>query len=308
MIIHTWGIAVRNVLSIPVLVCVLAGGLSAASPLQDSDPMKTATGWARVDKDGSCTFYNSATRSLETWTKDFGITGSLNLSKLDVPPEKWVLDPFGNAWVVSGAMLYQVDKNGKSGTTAKLPGEVVDLGWDTKGFFLLYRGPEIYLEKRDYTKASLLWSSGRKPKASNGGATAASIAAARLVVSEDGNVMLTNGSSLSLFSFDGNKGTSLGETVFTLNNAAAPSLSLGGKERGALGWWLGKSIVMAAVPASQVPDEKKAGLLLARLDLAAGSVEFLPTGVTEDYKLIGVIEIEAVLMKPGGGLVFVPVR
>jgi len=270
--------------------------------------MKTATGWARADKDGSCTFYNPAARSLETWTKDFSVTGSLDLSKLDVPPEKWVLDPFGNAWVVSGAMLYQVGKNGKPGTTVRLPGEVVDLGWGTKGFFLLYRGAETYLEKRDYLKASLLWSSGRKPKASEGGTTPASVAADRLIVSEDGNVLLTNGSSLSLSSFEGNKGAPMGETVFTHNNAAAPSLSLGGKERGSLGWWLGKAVVMAAVPASQVPNEKKAGLLLARLDLAAGSVEFLPTGATEDFKLIGVFETEAVLMKPGGGLVLVPIK
>ncbi|MBL0211400.1 MAG: hypothetical protein IPQ13_10895 [Holophagaceae bacterium] len=298
----------RNVLSIPVLICALAGSLPAAAAPQDSDPIKSASGWAKADKDGSCTFFNEATRSLETWMKDIGITGSLNLSKLDVPPEKWVLDPYGNAWVVSGPLLYQVYKNGKTGTTVRLPGEVVDLGWSTKGFFLLYRGGETYLEKRDYTKAGLLWSSGKKPKGSENGTTPAPASADRLIVSEDGNVMLTNGASLSLLSFDGNKGTPLGETVFTQNNVAAPTLSLRGKERGALGWWMGKSVVMASVPASQVPNEKKAGLLLARLDLSAGSAEFLPTGVTEDHKLIGVIETEAVLMKPGGGLVFVPIR
>ena len=300
--------AVRNSLFIPVLVCTLAGGLFGAPPLQDSDPVKAATGWARLDKDGSCTFYNPLTRSLETWMRDFGITGSLNISRLEVTPEKWVLDPFGNAWVVSGAMLFQVDKNGKPGATVKLPGEVVDVGWSTKGFFLLYRGAETYLEKRDYGRANLLWSTGKKPKASEGDATAVSEAADRLVVSEEGNVLLANGSSLSLSTFDGNKGKALGETVFALNNAAAPNLSLGGKERGALCWWLGKSVVMAAVPASQVPREKKAGLLLARLDVSGGTVEFLPTGVTEDYKLIGVNGGEAILMKPSGGLVFAPVR
>lgn len=267
--------------------------------------MKTATGWARADKDGSCTFYNPATRSLETWSKDFGVTGSLNLSKLEAPAEKWVLDPYGNAWVLSGTMLYQVDKTGKPGTTIKLPGEVADLAWGTKGFFLLYHGPETYLEKRDYTKGNVLWSAGKKPKAPAGDL---SNGTSRLVVSEDGNVLLANGSSLSLSTFDGNKGTPLGETVFALNNAPAPNLSLGGHKRGALGWWLGKSVVMEAVPASEVPGEKKAGLLLARLDLSAGSVEFLPTGVTEDHKLVGVLEAEALLMKPGGGLVLVPVR
>ncbi len=270
--------------------------------------MKTAAGWAKLDKDGSCTFYDAASKSLETWSRDFGVTGSLSLSKLEVTPEKWVLDPYGNAWVVSGAALYQVAKNGKPGTTVRLPGEVVDLGWDTKGFFLLYRGPETYLEKRDYAKASLLWSAGRKPKSQEEGSPSASGGSDRLAVSGDGNVLVSSGSSLSLTSFDGNKGAVIGQTVFTLNNGAAPSLALAGKDRGALGWWLGKSVVMAAVPASQVPGEKKAGLLLARLDLAAGSVEFLPTGVAEDYKLLGVLEAEVVLMKPGGGLVFVPIK
>lgn len=270
--------------------------------------MKTAAGWAKLDKDGSCTFYDAASKSLETWSRDFGVTGSLNLSRLEVTPEKWVLDPYGNAWVVSGAALYQVAKNGKPGTTVRLPGEVADLGWDTKGFFLLYRGQETYLEKRDYAKASLVWSAGRKPKAQEEGASSGSNGADRLVVAEDDNVMVAGGSSLSLSTFDGNKGTHLGQTVFTQNNAPAPSLVLGGKDRGALGWWLGKSVVMAAVPASQVPREKKAGLLLARLDLAAGTLEFLPMGVTEDHKLLGLLEAEAVLMKPSGGLVFVPIK
>lgn len=270
--------------------------------------MKTAAGWAKLDKDGSCTFFNAATRTLETWSKEFGVTGSLNLSKLEATPEKWVLDPFGNAWVVSGTMLYQVAKNGKPGTTVRLPGEVADVGWDTKGFFLAYRGAEIYLEKRDYTKASLIWSAGRKPKAQDEGTPATPNGADRIVVAEDGNVMVAAGSSLALAAFDGTKGAAHGQTVFTLNNAAAPGLNLGGKERGDLAWWLGKSVVMAAVPASQVPKEKKAGLLLARLDLAHGTVEFLPTGVTEDHKLIGLLESEAVIMKPGGGLIFIPIR
>ncbi|MDE3244826.1 MAG: hypothetical protein KGN80_01975 [Acidobacteriota bacterium] len=270
--------------------------------------MKSAAGWAKLDKDGSCTFYDAASKSLETWSREFGVTGSLSLSKLEATPEKWVLDPFGNAWVVSGAVLYQVAKNGKPGASVRLPGEVVDLGWDTKGFFLLYRGPETYLEKRDYAKAGLIWSAGRKPKAQEEGAPSVAGGADRLVVAEDDKVLVAGGSSLSLSTFDGNKGTHVGQVVFMLNNAAAPSLVLGGRERGAMGWWLGKSVVMAAVPASQVPTEKKAGLLLARLDLAAGHLEFLPTGVTEDHKLLGLLDAEAVLMKPNGGLVFVPIK
>ncbi len=271
---------------------------------QGSDPLTAATGWARVDKDGSCIFYSPTTRSLDTWTKDQGVTASLDVSKLEVPPEKWVVDPYGNAWIVSGSTLYQITKNGKTGSTVKLPGEVVDLAWDTKGFVLLYRTSELFLEKHDYTKANVIWSVGKKPKAAEAGASLTR----RLAISEEGSVLVATGSSVTLQTFEGVKGTVLGDVVFTFNNSATPGLLLGGRERGALSWWMGKGVVLAAVPASQVPSEKKSGLLLARLDLSGSTLEFLPTGVTEDHKLLGALDSEVVLLKPGGGLIFVPVR
>ncbi len=295
----------RNPFPVSVLLAALsAGSLGASAAPQATDPVIIATGWARVDKDGSCTFFNPATRSLDTWMKDFGVTSTLDVSKLDATPEKWLVDPYGSGWIVSGSTLYQITKSGKLGAKVNLPGEVVDLGWDTKGFVLLYRSTEPYLEKREYTKANVIWSAGRKPRNPEVGLPPSR----RLVISEEGSVLVATGSSLYLQSYDGAKGNPVGDAVFTLNNAAPPNLAPGGKERGSLNWWLGKGVVFAAVPGSHIPSERKSGLLLARMDLAGSTLEFLPTGVTEDHKLLGLLDAEAILMKPGGGLVFVPIR
>lgn len=297
------GPAVRYVVAIPVLIHMMGGSLAAAPVLrQGFDPLVSANGWARVDKDGSCTFYDGASRRLQTWIKDLGITGGLDLSRLNVIPEKWVLDPYGNAWVVAGTTLYQVDKTGKPGNTVKLPGEVTDVAWDTKGFVLIYRGGDTFMEKREYGKASTLWTVGKKSKNDS------LLPDQRIAVAEDGNVLVATGASLFLRSYGAAKGVPLGESVFTLSEATPPTLSLGGRGRGALCWWLGKGVAFAAVPASQVPSEKKTGLLLARLDLANGTVDFLPTGVTEDHQLLGILDTEAVLEKPSGGLILVPVK
>lgn len=298
----------RNPLFISVALILQIGNLAARpAPLQSHDPMLSAVGWAHADKDGSCTFFDAASRTLATWMKDLGHTGSLDISKLEATPEKWVLDPYGNAWIVSGPTLYRVDKNGKLGATLKLPGDVADLAWDTRGFILLYRGQETYLEKRDYNRGSLIWSAGKKPKGAEEGAPGAPLTQ-RMTISEDGNVLVASNGNLTLQSIDGAKGNPLGELRFNVAGGGAPRLVLDGKDRGALAWWLGHGVLFAAVPATQIPSEKKSGLLLARMDLGAGTVEFLPTGVSEDHKLLGILESEALLEKPGGGLVLVSVR
>ena len=46
------------------------------------DPVKQATGWARVDKDGSIAFYDPASRRIYSWMREGGILGSVDVSKL----------------------------------------------------------------------------------------------------------------------------------------------------------------------------------------------------------------------------------
>lgn len=283
----------------PALILALAGTVAGA---QGYDPVQKATGWSRVDRDGSCTFFDAGTKTLQTWTKDGGITGSLDLSRAGLTPEHWVLDSQGNAWLVSRATLLQVDKKGKPGKAEALPAEVGDVSWDAKGFVLCYRTREPYLEKRDYKHGQVIWSYGAKPQKGD----AVDKVLHRVTVNEDGHVILASGPSMALWIIDAAKGKSLGQTVFTFQEARTPDLALGEGERPPFAWWLGHSMGFMGIPGSMVPAAKMAGLLLARLDIPKGTLDFLPTGLTEDHVFLGVTETEAILQAPKGGLVFVP--
>jgi hypothetical protein len=283
-----------------VLAAIAAATLSA----QGFDPVRSASGWARMDKDGSITFYDASTTSLRSWSKDGGDLGTISLAKLEGTPEKWVLDIYGNAWIVAGGTLYLAEaKTGKVSSKDKLPGEVSDLAWDIKGFVLSYRGPEPYVEKRDYRNGALLWSYGSKPKRN-----AASAGSPRIAIADDGQVLLASGSSMPITILEGGKGKAMGQTAFTYNGLAAPDLILGDGERGPITFWSGKNIAFTSVRGRQVPEAKMSGALLARMDMGQSSLEFLPTGLAEDHFLVGVHEGQAVYIKPGGGLAYVPVR
>jgi hypothetical protein len=268
---------------------------------QGFDPIQKASGWSRADSDGSCTFFDPGTQALQTWMRDGGITGSLDVSKAGLSPERWVLDSQGNAWLVAGTALQWVDKNGKPGRRETLPMEVGDLAWDAKGFILCYRSREPYLEKRDYKSGSVIWSYGSKPQKGDGAARAVH----RIAVSEEGNVLLGSGPSLTFTQIDGQKGKLLGQVVFSHEGNAAPSLALGDADRPALAWWVGHTAGFMGVPGSQVASVKMQGLLLARLDTSKGLLTFHPTGVSENHVLLGVTDSEAILRAPAGGLAFV---
>ena len=50
------------------------------------------------------------------------------------------------------------------------------------------------------------------------------------------------------------------------------------------------------------------GQVLARIDLTSSTVEFLPTGLPDDHLLVGVLDGQAVLVNPKGGLMLVAVK
>lgn len=285
----------------PALFLVLTGSLAQAQP-EPWDPVQSARGWSRVDRDGSSTFFDPATQTLQTWMKDGGVMSSLDISKAGFAPEKWVLDSQGNAWLISKTTLLQIDKHGKVGKRETLPSEVGDLGWDAKGFALCYRSRTPYIEKRDYKTGQVIWSFGPKPQKED----TASKALQRIAINEDGQVILASGVSFAVETLDAQKGKSIGQTVFTVGDAPAPTLAFGDADRPSLAWWLGHGTAFMGLPGSQNPAAKIQGLVLARLDLAKGILDFHPTGVTEDHVLTGVTETEAVLQAPKGGLVFVP--
>jgi hypothetical protein len=276
---------------------------TAHASAQAWDPVKKATGWARVDKDGSISFYDPASRKIYSWMKDGGILGELDLSKLEGAPEKWVLDYSFNAWVVSGRNLTYVEKSGKT-YTVKLAYEVGDLTWDAHGFYLSYRTPEPFIEMRGYDSGSVVWyvrNRAMKDETTPG-------VLHRLIVNEDKTLFVGSRGSLQLDQIDGTNGRPKGTTAFTYNGVPAPSLALGAQDRGAMAWWLNANTAVSAVPASQLPAFKQSGLLLAIENLANASVDFFATGLSEQHAFIGILEADAVFIAPAGGLVFVPLK
>ncbi len=288
----------------PLAAAALTASALLAQGAEGYDPMRSASGWARMDKDGSITFYDAATQSLRTWSRDVGEMGSVSLARLEGAPEKWVIDIYGNAWVVAsdGTLNLVEAKTGKVGAKERLPGDVCDLAWDVKGLVLAFRGAEPYLEKRDYRAGRVLWSYGAKPKRGGPATTY------RIAVTDDGQVLLAGGVSLPLTVVDGGKGKVIGQTAFSFNGIAAPDLILGDSERGPLVTWTGKNLAYASVTGRQVPEAKMNGALLARLDLSQSALEFLPTGLAEGHVLVGIHDSTAFFAKPGGGLATVAVR
>lgn len=267
---------------------------------QDMDPMAQATGWARADADGSFTFFDPGARKLITWMKDGNLLGHVDLSKLDGPPEFWSIDSYGNAWVVQGTSLIQVDKKGKLGSRVRLPAQVADLAWEPRGMVISYRTAEPYLEKRDYKSGAVAWSWGARPE--RGSATTSF----RIAVTNTNEVVVARGTSMAVDILDLQSGKQLRQATLSYKGAAAPELDARAADRGPLAWWTGKGVALAAVPGSQAPHARMNGLLLARIDYAGQAVDFLPTGLTEDHVFLGVVESEAAFAKPKGGLVFVP--
>lgn len=277
--------------------------LAAPASGQDWDPVKSATGWASFDRDGSCVFHDPAARALRVWSRDTGTTDVLPVSKLDASPEKWVLDPAGNAWIVTSTTLQRLEKTGKVGTSYSLPAEVADLAWDARSFVLCYRTREPYLERRDLKGGSVMWTYGVKPSK---GALAAQVRH-RVAIREDGKVLLTSGESLRLDILDIEKGARTGTEDFTMKGKPLPLLALADGDRGALAWWMNNNVALMAVPAYQLPPGEGKGLMLARLDLATHDLLLLPTGADEKAILVGILENSAVLRGPAGGLTFVPI-
>ncbi len=292
----------KSRIGIPTILALSLVSMQAQG--QAWDPVKKATGWARVDKDGSIAFYDSASRKIYSWMRDGGIIGEVDVSKLEQPPEKWVVGFNSNAWVVSGRNLYHVLKNGTVFAT-KLPYEVGDLAWDTDNFYISYKCQEPYIEMRGYDSGSVIWYLNKKktPKEE-----AAPQVLHRILVNENDSLLCGSRDSLQLETVNVTNGRSMGQTALTFGGAPAPTLTIQGTERGPMAWWLNKNTVVSVVPASQVPSLRKVGLLLAVENLAKATVEFQVTGLSEQHNFIGMIESEAIFIAPGGGLVNIPVR
>ena len=291
------------------LLSLLLGLSAMILTAQPWDAATQARGWAKQDKDDSFTFYDPASKTLQTWMRDGGSLGSLSLARLDEVPVRWLLDPRNDAWVASGATMTLFDKTGHDLASLKLPAEVGDVCWDAKGFVISFRTSEPYLEKRDFKSHALIWSFGAKPIRGEG---LAPQDRRPILMNDAGNVLMADGRSLNLSILDGNTGRKRSETSLNLpSGEPAPTLEGNASDRDPMALWPGKGVIFAAVKAAQVPASERGtlqGLVLARLDLAHSTLEFLATGLDETHILVGVLESDAVFANPRGGLLLVKVR
>ncbi len=271
---------------------------------QDWDGVRSAKGWTRFDATGAATFYDAPMKQLITWMKDGGVIAKVDLGKAEMVPERWVVDD-EYIWIMAGTTLKQISKAGQVLRTTSLPAEVADADFlPPNGIAISYRTLSPFIERRDIKNGSVVWTFGSKPK--KGEITSRVLH--RILRNDEMNLLLVSKEELLATLLDGKKGTPLGQAVFTYRDAAPPKISLGERDRGATTWWWGKGIAFSALPASSVPGLEQKGLVLARMDFAASTLEFLPTGVTEDFALAGITEDRAALIAPNGGLVFVPVK
>jgi hypothetical protein len=271
---------------------------------QEWDAAKSAKGWARFDATGTASFYDAATKQLITWMKDGGVMAKVDLSKADMVPERWVVDD-EHIWIMAGTTLKEISKTGQVIKALSLPAEVGDVDFvPPNGIAIAYRTFTPFIERRDIKNGSVVWSYGTKPRKGDG--TARTLH--RILRNDEMNLLVMSNGELLATVLDGKKGSALGQAVFTFNDGPPPAVSLGDRDRGPIVWWWSKNIAFSALPASAVPGINQTGLVLARLDFAASAVEFLPTGVTEEFTLAGIIEDRAVLVAPNGGLVYAPIR
>ena len=271
---------------------------------QEWEATRLAKGWSRFDATGAATFYDASSQRLITWMQDAGVLSTVDLSKVGMVPERWVVDD-DRIWIMAGTTMKLISKTGQVQRTIDLPAEVGDVDFlPPNGIAISYRTPAPFIERRDIKNGSEVWTYGKKPR--KGEYT--SRARHRILRNGEMNLVLVSNEDLTATLLDGKKGDPMGQAVFAFGDVAAPKLAPGDRDRGAIVWWWSKSVAFSAVPSSALPALQKQGLLLARMDFSASTIEFLPTGVAEEFQLAGIVENRAVLVAPNGGLVFVSIK
>ncbi len=227
-------------------------------------------------------------------------------------PERWVLDATNRIWVVCEDRLAVIGKDGGLEATYDLPGPVEDLAVDPSGLYLNYRTLRPYVEKRSLRDGSVLWTYGDRTALKEAVATPLLVPYNRMALAGDGTLYLAEGGSLALVALDREKGPRApGQTFFTYQGTAASRIGLGRSGRGPLLAWGGRSVLFSAFDGRQLkgtglPDME--GLVLARLDLAQGTLDWIPTGLSAGHRLVGLLDHDAVFVNPGGGLSYAPIH
>lgn len=230
----------------------------------------------------------------------------------DAVPERWVLDTANRIWVVCEERLVVIERNGQMGATYPLPGPVEDLAADHDGIYLNYRTIKPFIEKRSLRDGQVLWTYGDRGALREAAALPLLVALNRMTLAGDGALYLAEGGGLAFTVLDADRGPQTpGQSFFTYQGSVASRVNLGRAGRGPLLAWAGKDVLFSAFSGPQLrgtgaPDAK--GVILARFDLTKGTLDWLPTGLTEGHRLVGLLEHEAVFLNPEGGLSYAPIR
>ena len=230
----------------------------------------------------------------------------------DAIPERWVLDTYNRVWVICEGRLVVIGKNGKLNAVHALPGEVEDIAADHDGIYLNYRTLKPYVEKRSIKDGDVVWTYGDKAALKEALLAPLLVPLNRMAVRTDGTVYLAEGGGLTFTVLDSDKGPKApGQSFFTYRETVASRANLGHTGRGPLLVWAGKDVIFSAFSGSQLkgtgaPEAK--GVVLARFDLAKGSLDWIPTSLTEDHELVGLLDHEAIFLNAKGGLSYAPIR
>ena len=227
-------------------------------------------------------------------------------------PERWVMDSYNRIWMVCEGRLAILDKDGKPESILPLPAAVEDVAVGSDGILLLYRTMKPYLEKRDLKTGAVLWSFGDRNQAKEAAARPLLVPLNHMALGVDGTVYIAEGASMAFTVLDPVKGPKEpGQTFFTCQDALPARAVLGRVGRGPLLSWPGKEVIFGVFTPSQVKScgaPESQGLLLARFDLAKGTLDWLTTPLAEGHRLVGLLDTEAVFLAPGGGLAYAPIR
>jgi len=230
----------------------------------------------------------------------------------DAVPERWVLDTYNRVWVVCENRLVVIGKDGKLETIYPLPGPVEDLAADHDGIYLNYRTLKPYVEKRGIKDGGVVWAYGDKAALRDAAATPLLVPFNRMAVRSDGTVYLAEGGGLLFTVLDGDKGPKApGQTFFSYRDALPSRANLGRTGRGPVLVWAGRDVIFSAFSGAQLkgtgaPETKD--MVLARFDLAKGSLDWIPTPLAEGHELVGLLDHEAVFLNPEGGLSYAPIH
>lgn len=227
-------------------------------------------------------------------------------------PERWALDSYNRVWMTCEDRLIVLGKQGKPESTYPLPAPVEDLAVGHDGIFLLYRTLKPYLEKRDLKTGALIWSFGDRNQTKEAAAQPLLVPLNHMALGVDGSIYIAEGASLAFTVLDPIKGPKEpGQIFFTCRDAMPARAVLGRMGRGPLLPWVGKDVIFGVFSPNQVKScgaPESQGLLLARFDLAKGTMAWIPTALTEGHRLVGLLDTEAIFLAPHGGLAYAPIR